>query len=198
MINVINIVIPTLFSSLVTLWQGELLWSHFVRRACVHSSVRKQILQTTSPPTPQTLQERSLVDPPFKVVQMVPVHCISRSQELKWIFKLKTSKIFLSETTRPISIYHGRNVPFVTPYQDCSNRYDLSKTHGRQLGAGGSGGTGLIFSIYNLYRKPAEWLSGRASALWPVGCGFDPRPGHTKYFKNGTSCSFAWRSALRM
>ena len=43
----------------------------------------------------------------------------------------------------------------------------------------------------------APWLSGRASALWPVGCGFDPRPGHTKDFKNGTSCSFAWRSALR-
>ena len=44
---------------------------------------------------------------------------------------------------------------------------------------------------------PAQWLSGRASALWPGGCGFDPRPGHTKDFKNGTSCSFAWRSALR-
>ena len=44
-------------------------------------------------------------------------------------------------------------------------------------------------------RGPVQWLSGRASALWPVGCGFDPRPGHTKDFKNGTSCSFAWRSA---
>ena len=40
-------------------------------------------------------------------------------------------------------------------------------------------------------------LSGRASALCSGGCGFDPRPGHTKDFKNGTSCSFAWRSALR-
>ena len=29
------------------------------------------------------------------------------------------------------------------------------------------------------------------------GCGFDPQLGHTKDFKNGTSCSFAWRSALR-
>ena len=45
--------------------------------------------------------------------------------------------------------------------------------------------------------RPAQWLSGRASALWPGGCGFDPRPGHTKDFKNGTSCSFAWHSALR-
>ena len=44
---------------------------------------------------------------------------------------------------------------------------------------------------------PAQWLSGRASALWPGGCGFDPWPGHTKDFKNGTSCSFTWRSALR-
>ena len=26
---------------------------------------------------------------------------------------------------------------------------------------------------------------------------FDPRPSHTKDFKNDTSCSFAWRSALR-
>ena len=43
----------------------------------------------------------------------------------------------------------------------------------------------------------AQWLSGRVSALWLGGCGFDPRPGHTKDFKNGTSCSFAWRSALR-
>ena len=25
----------------------------------------------------------------------------------------------------------------------------------------------------------------------------DPRPSHTKDFKDGTSCSFAWRSALR-
>ena len=38
------------------------------------------------------------------------------------------------------------------------------------------------------YPGPAQWLSGRASALWPGGCGFDPQPGHTKDFKNGTSC----------
>ena len=44
---------------------------------------------------------------------------------------------------------------------------------------------------------PAQRLSGRASALWPGGCWFDPRPGHTKDFKNGTSCSFVWCSALR-
>ena len=28
-------------------------------------------------------------------------------------------------------------------------------------------------------------------------CGIYPRPGHTKDFKNGTSCSFAWCLALR-
>ena len=27
-------------------------------------------------------------------------------------------------------------------------------------------------------------------------CGFDPQTNHTKDFKNGTCCSFAWRSAL--
>ena len=45
--------------------------------------------------------------------------------------------------------------------------------------------------------KPAQWLSGRASPLWLGGCGLDPRPGHTKDFKNSTSCCFAWCSALR-
>ena len=38
---------------------------------------------------------------------------------------------------------------------------------------------------------------GKASALWPGGCRFDPRPSHTKDFKNGASCSFTWHSALK-
>ena len=42
---------------------------------------------------------------------------------------------------------------------------------------------------------PARWLSGRVSALLPGGCWFNPQLGHTKDFKNGTSCSFAWCSA---
>ena len=46
------------------------------------------------------------------------------------------------------------------------------------------------------YIQTGTVASGRASALWPGGC-FDPLPGHTKDFKNGTSCSFAWRSASR-
>ena len=31
--------------------------------------------------------------------------------------------------------------------------------------------------------QPAQWLSGKASTLWSVNCGFDPRPGHTKDFQ---------------
>ena len=40
---------------------------------------------------------------------------------------------------------------------------------------------------------PTYWRIGsvtRASGLRPGGCGFDPRPSHTKDFKNGISCSF--------
>ena len=67
---------------------------------------------------------------------MVPVHCISRSQELKIDFLTKNSKIFSSETTGPISIKFCRNVPLVILYQDCSSHLDSSKnmaTRGRGL-----------------------------------------------------------------
>ena len=57
----------------------------------------------------------------------------------------KNLKIFLSETTGPISIYHGRNVSFVTFSKDCSRHYDSSKN------MAASGG-GAYFPIY-LYRK---------------------------------------------
>ena len=36
----------------------------------------------------------------------------------------------------------------------------------------------------------------RASASGAGGRGFDPGPGHTKDFKNGTSGYLAWRTAL--
>ena len=36
----------------------------------------------------------------------------------------KNKKIFLSETTGPISILFGRNVSFGVLYQDCSSRHD--------------------------------------------------------------------------
>ena len=39
----------------------------------------------------------------------------------------KTWKIFLSETTGPISLQLGKNVSLVTLYQDCSSNQDLSK-----------------------------------------------------------------------
>ena len=52
----------------------------------------------------------------------------------------KVLKIFLSETNGPISVSLGRNVSLVTLYQDCSSRYDLSKS----MAARGRG----IFSQY--------------------------------------------------
>ena len=38
----------------------------------------------------------------------------------------------------------------------------------------------------------------RTSASGAGGRGFDPGPGHTKDFKNGTSGCLAWRSAFKM
>ena len=57
----------------------------------------------------------------------------------------KTLKIFLSETTGPISIWFCRNVPLVILLQDCSSRHDSLKNMAAR-------GAGLIFPIY-LYRK---------------------------------------------
>ena len=58
-----------------------------------------------------------------------------------YISKLKTLKIFLSETTEWISIYPGRNVPLVTLYQVVSSCYDSS----RKMAASGRG----LFSLYS-------------------------------------------------
>ena len=52
----------------------------------------------------------------------------------------KLKKIFLSETTRPISILFCRNVPLVILDQDCSSHLDLSKN----MAARGRG----LFSLY--------------------------------------------------
>ena len=71
---------------------------------------------------------------------MVPVHCISRSQELKIDFLTKNSKIFSSETTGPISIKFCRKVPLVILYQACSSHLDSSKN----MAARGRG----LFSLY--------------------------------------------------
>ena len=80
----------------------------------------------------------------------------------------KLEKIFLSETTGPISIYLGRNVSLVTLYQDCSSRHDLSKNLGRQ-------GAGLIFPIYiyieNLKKsscqKPLDRFQYNLAGMFP-------------------------------
>ena len=52
----------------------------------------------------------------------------------------KLKKIFLSETTEPISILFYRNVPLVILYQDCSSHLDWSKN----MAARGRG----LFSLY--------------------------------------------------
>ena len=59
----------------------------------------------------------------------------------------KTLKIFLSETTGPISIYFGRNVALVTFHQDCSSYHDFSKKPGHQ---GEMGGCGAYFSYISI------------------------------------------------
>ena len=77
-----------IFSSLA---QGELLWSLDVRRpSCVVR--RQQLLQTTSPPKPlagfwPNFVGMILIWSSFKIVQMVSVHCISRSHRLKIDFQ---------------------------------------------------------------------------------------------------------------
>ena len=53
---------------------------------------------------------------------------------------IENLKIFLSETTEPISIYFCRNVPLVILHQDCSSHLDLSKN----MAARGRG----LFSLY--------------------------------------------------
>jgi len=57
----------------------------------------------------------------IKVVQTVRIGCISRSRGQKIGFKMKLSKIILSETTRPsafiFNIKHHQKIL----YQSCSN-----------------------------------------------------------------------------
>ena len=52
---------------------------------------------------------------------MVQVHCISRSHRLKIYFEMKTTKIFLSETTRPRAVIFGMKHHLVDLYQVCTN-----------------------------------------------------------------------------
>ena len=50
--------------------------------------------------------------------------------------------------------------------------------------------------LFNTLFTDSDSVMVRASASGAGGRGFDPGPGHTKDFKNGTSGYLAWRSAL--
>ena len=63
----------------------------------------------------------------FKVVQMVPVHCICRSQVLKIDFLTKNLKHLLVRNHWTDFNIILQNVPLVILYQDCSSHLDLSK-----------------------------------------------------------------------
>ena len=69
--------------------------------------------------------------PSTKIVQVIVICQKTWPLRVELIFPIylyrKLEKIFLSETTGPISIYLGRNVFLVTLYQDCSSYHDLSK-----------------------------------------------------------------------
>ena len=85
----------------------------------------------------------------------------------------KREKLFLSETTGPISIYLGRNVSVVTLYQDCSSRQDLSKN---MAGRGGA-----YFPYIYLYRKLEKiFLSETTGSIlnitWQICFLGDPLP----------------------
>ena len=91
------------FSSPEPKAQGELLWSPTVRRCRRCPSVHN--LNTTFPPKPligfwPNFTGMILGWSSFKVVQMVPVHCISRSQELKIDFL--TKKLKKSSCQKPL------------------------------------------------------------------------------------------------
>ena len=81
----------------------------------------------------------------FKVVQTVPVHCISRSQELKIDFLIKNLKNLLVQnhwTDFNIILQKGS---FGDTLPRLFKPSGFVKKHGRQ-------GAGLIFRMY-LYRK---------------------------------------------
>ena len=78
----------------------------------------------------------------FEVVQMVPVHCISRSQELKIdFFKTKNLKKFLVRNHWTDFSIILQKCSFVDPLPRLFKPFGFIKKHGRQ-------GAGLIFPIY--------------------------------------------------
>ena len=154
-----------LFSSPEPKAQGEVLWSLTVRRRrrrrrrpSVHPfTIFKQHLLNHWLDFDQISQEWSLVGfwpnftgmilgwSSFKVVQMVPVHCISRSQELKIDFLTKNSKNLLVRNHWTDFKKILQKSSFGDPLPRLFKPFGFVKKHGRQ-------GAGLIFPIY-LYRK---------------------------------------------
>ena len=122
----------------------HLFLAHLSRRLkvsyCDHplSSSSVHNLYTTSPPKPligfwPNLTGMILGWSSFKVIQMVSVLCISRSQELKIDFLTKNLKKFSCQ--KPLDWFQY-NVPLVILYQDFSSQLDSSKnmaTRGRGL-----------------------------------------------------------------
>ena len=78
----------------------------------------------------------------FKVVQMVPVHCISRSQELKIDFLNKNLKNLLVRNHWTDFHIILQKCFFGDPLPRLFKPFGFVKKNGRQ------GGAGLIFSIY--------------------------------------------------
>ena len=76
----------------------------------------------------------------FKIVQMIPVRCISRSQELKIDFLTKNFKNLLVRNHWTDFHIILQKFPLVTLYQDCSSRLDSSKN----MAARGR----VLFSLY--------------------------------------------------
>ena len=81
---------------------------------------------------------------PFKIVQMVPVHCISRSQELKIDFLTKNFKNLLVRNHWTDFNIILQKCSFGNPLPRLFKPFGFVKKHGRQ-------GAVLIFPIY-LYR----------------------------------------------
>ena len=72
---------------------------------------------------------------------MVPVHCISGSQELKIEFLTKNiKKISCQKSLDRFQYSFAKNVPLAILYQDCSSQLDSSKN----MAARGRG----LFSLY--------------------------------------------------
>ena len=86
----------------------------------------------------------------FKIIQMVPVHCISRSQELKIDFLTKNFKknLLVRNHCTNFNIILQK-CSFGDPLPRLFKPFGFVKKHGRQ-GAGGGGGG--LFSLY-IYKE---------------------------------------------